>query len=255
MKIRQKRNGVHLDTRKGLLLFFALLAFVQAEAKPNPFSQQGYLIDNVFPYEYSAEDFRRVTANPAVQDSFPVPGYDITTSKPTGDGNTQNFRVDGWRLGVAIASNVAIPSSNSGGSDGPKVFHTAQLSLSPPASLSSPQDTNSWSVCSAIWTLGLSQAALDTAPSSISGGPSSSCSGYLSSECISEMETGFNTAGFCQNQTMPRSCAAGFANGTDGVTRAVNLPRSKYPILHYLTYLPGYFPPPLFPLFVKPCGC
>lgn len=224
-------RGVRLHT--GLL---ALALCSGAQVLANPFLQQQYLIGDVYPYDYSPEDFRTATSNPAVQDTFPVPGYDITAGNGSTSTTTRDFRLDGWRLAVSVSSDVAIPGNSPDSQGGSKVFHTAQLSLTPPTRLSDALKKDSadqnWSVCSAIWTLGLSQTALDAASKSGSGsgsgGPASSCSGFLPSECISEMEAGFNTAGFCQNQTMPASCTVFFANGTDGVTRGSNLPQSGF---------------------------
>lgn len=207
-------------------------------ALANPFSQQLYLIGHIHPYDYPREEFRRATSTRTLLNSLPIPGYDITASAD-GNSTTGDFKVDGWRVAVSVTTDVPIPRPNLASEGGSKVFDTALLSLAPPSgfveALRSNPPPREWSVCSAIWTLGLSQAALAAASGTGSDASGSSCDGILSSECIAEMETGFSTAGFCQNQTLPRSCSSLLANGTDGLTRASNLPQSKPNIFKFQT--------------------
>ncbi|KAK5661355.1 hypothetical protein OQA88_11251 [Cercophora sp. LCS_1] len=215
-----------LRSRLGSLAL--LLSCCQA-GSANPFSQQLYLVGESYPYEYSRGDFRRATSTPTLLNSVSITGYDIT-ARAGDNSTTADFMVEGWRLAVSVATDVPIPRPNPDSEGGSKVFDTALLSLSPPSRLVETLEGNAppqeWSVCSAIWTQGLSQAALAAASVAGSDASGSSCDGILSSECIAEMEAGFNTAGFCQNQTLPRSCSSLLANGTDGVTRASNLPQT-----------------------------
>ncbi|KAK1751109.1 hypothetical protein QBC47DRAFT_392241 [Echria macrotheca] len=210
--------------RLGLLVSLACGA-----ALATPFAQQQYLIGDTYPYGYSPDDFRKATSKTNAVQSVAVPGFDITAAPGNnGTAATQDFSLDGWRLVVGVTGDVAIPSNSPDSQGGSKVFDTAVLSLTPPAkianNLGSNPNTDSWSVCSAIWAMGLSSAALSGAAATSDA--SGSCSGLLSPDCIAEMEAGFNSAGFCQNQTMPLSCATLLANGTDGVTSASNLPQT-----------------------------
>jgi len=226
----------HRTLRNALgLLSVTLLLCSQAAAEP-PFSQQQYLISGEGPYGYSTGDFRRATEQTSALESFDVPGYDITSTASPQDSNsaTQKFGLEGWRLVVSVASDIPVPRGNPDSGGGTKVFDAALLSLSPPSQLAGTLDNGSppgeWSVCSAVWTMGLSEAALAEGASASdqdASASASSCSSFLPQDCIAEMEAGFNSAGFCQNQTMPRSCAPFLSNGTDGVTRASNLPQSE----------------------------
>jgi len=210
------------------LLAAGLLTYSQAAAA-TPFSQQQYLIGDEGPYGYSTGAFRQATEKARVTRPYDVPGYDITLAAASG---TKDSSLDGWQLVVKFVSDVPIPQGSPDSKGGSKVFDTALLSLSLPAKLAGALDGSlqlqDWSVCSAIWTMGLSEAALAGSSASGADASASSCGGLLSQECIAEMEAGFNSAGFCQNQTMPLSCAPFLANGTDGVTRGSNVPQSEY---------------------------
>lgn len=200
-------------------------------ALASPFSQQQYLISDSYPYGHSPADFRRATSRPTVEDSFAITGYDIAAGNGSATATTKDFGLEGWRLAVSVTSDVPIPSGNPDSRGGSKVFDAALLSLTPPTKLAEALERDApsiqdWSVCTAVWTLGLSESALARAASST--GPEGSCSTILPPDCIAEMQAGFDSAGFCQNQTMPLSCAPYFLNGTDGVTRASNLPQSKH---------------------------
>lgn len=218
------------ERRFGLSLIVLLLLAWSRGASASPFSQQLYLIGDSHPYDSPREEFRRATSTRTLLNSIPIPGYDVTASAE-GNSTTDEFRIEGWRVAVSVTTDVPIPRPNPASEGGSKVYDMASLSLAPPSGLAealkSSPPSREWSVCAAIWTLGLSQAALAAAAGAGPDASGASCNGILSSDCVTEMEAGFRTAGFCQNQTLPRSCSSFLANGTDGVTRASNLPQSK----------------------------
>ncbi|KAK0642932.1 hypothetical protein B0T16DRAFT_459133 [Cercophora newfieldiana] len=203
-----------LHRRLGLLAVGFISHLQGAEA--SPFSQQLFIGGSDGPYGYSAADFRQAILRPLTGDAEIAPDIEIKSS----DGP-----ISGWKLGVHAFDNVPIPAGNPDSNGGTKVFDTATIHLSPRDS-AQRDELRDWSLCSAVWTMGLSEAALAAAKASDTGNSVGSCGGMLPDDCIAEMVAGFNSAGFCQNQTMPRSCAPFLANGTDGVTRGSNLPQS-----------------------------
>lgn len=180
----------------------------------SPFSQQQYLIGEFGPYGYSIADFRQALLRPIATAQDDATAVQITSS---------GSPIDGWRLSARAFDNVPFPEGN----EKSMIFNTAALYLSPDDS-SQRDNLRGWSLCSAVWTMGLSEAALSSAKASATGSSLGSCGGMLPDDCIAEMVGGFNSAGSCQNQTMPRSCAPFLSNGTDGVTSASNLPQSKF---------------------------
>ncbi len=246
-----------LSHSAGLLLSTLLLSS-KALAQPNPnpgsFTQQAYLVGDITPFEYSISDFLEKTSTTDAKNSFAVPGYDITATRPSGQttgngGDSQDerddeeddddtklaandFAIDGWRLTVGATRDIPIPNDvkDKVGIGATPFFDAAIISLSPPARLTEKLEKGevkeNWSLCSAIWPLGLSKQALEGKQS----GSGSSCSSLLSAECIAEMEAGFNSAGFCQNQTLPQSCAPFLVGGgRDEPLRPFNLPQSTFP--------------------------
>jgi hypothetical protein len=248
----QRRNHGWLTI--GTTAFLARTIRADKSTTPSPFTQQSYLIGEVGPFEYPTAEFLEKTKPPTAQNAFIVPGYDIgSSSRPSRTGGT----IDGWRLVVSVTSDIPIPDS-----DAVKelelrdpVFDAALVSLSAPDRLAEKLEedqgersaiADNWSLCSAIWPLGLSELALEGKQSKSQPGLENvqdlSCNDLLSSECIAEMEAGFNTAGFCQNQTLPRSCApflvGGGGENSDAITmRAFNVPQSRFSVILFCSRL------------------
>jgi hypothetical protein len=209
-------KSVSLYRRLGLLA----VGFLLPGAAANPFAQQQYLVGSEAPHGYSNDDYRKEINVPTKAQSRILPTVDVT------DPSYPNSPMNGWGLGVKISQNVPFPKGNLQSDGGSKVFDAATLFLTP-SRRELAEALRDWFLCSAVWTNGLSEAALAGATGERGTGYDS-CRGMLSDECVSEMIGGFNSANFCQNQTMPRACAPFLANGTDGVTRGSNLPQSEF---------------------------
>ncbi|KAK3370727.1 hypothetical protein B0T24DRAFT_705137 [Lasiosphaeria ovina] len=238
-----------------------LQGVAQGTAQRDVFIQQQYLIDYLGrPYNLPTDTFTQAVKSSALatanSSSYPIPGYNVFApagnNNYTGPSADDALATDGFQLVVQVAADVSLQGANpadpssfwaAGVDTAAKVFDAALISLSAPASVGSGNRLNAstsnvagldsgngdsgWTVCAAVWLLGLSDAALaNTTSSSAPPVLDGSCRGLLPPDCVADMAAGFDAAdGNCQNQTVPRSCRGFLAGGLDGGA-AFNVPQT-----------------------------